>query len=139
MAIILDIKNAIRDAIHDKDANINFNFNKIETVDFPYVFFYIPSFKLDKAIDDEYYRHLTLNCVLEYQKEENNSATTLWAYADTLSEAMAYFPLYDSYIRALNQDFKIVDDVLQMTFQIETYVKIKDSYELMKELDLTII
>ena len=76
---------------------------------------------------------------MEYQKEENNSATALWAYADTLSEAMAYFPLYDSHIRALNQDFKIVDDVLQMTFQIETYVKIKDSYELMKELDLTII
>ena len=138
MAIIVDIKDAIRDAIHQKDTTVNFNFNKIQTVDFPYVFFYIPSFTLDKALDEEYYRHLTLNCVIEYMPNDEASAVELWQYADTLSEALSYFPFKDSHLRALEQSFRIVDDALQFTFTLETYVKIKDSYELMQELDFTI-
>lgn len=138
MAIIIDIKDAIRDTIHQKDKSINFNFNEIETVDFPYVFLYIPSFTLDKALDENYYRHLTLNCVIEYMKSEENSSTDLWQYADTLSEALSYFKFADSHLRALNQSFRIVDNVLQFTFTLETYVKIKDSYELMQYLDFTI-
>ena len=138
MAIIIDIKDAIRDAIYKHDSSVNFNFNEIQTVEFPYVFFYIPSFTLDKALDENYYRHLTLNCVVEYMKSDNNSSTDLWHYADTLSEALSFFKFADGHLRALNQSFRIVDDVLQFTFTLETYVKIKDSYELMQELDFTI-
>ena len=47
MAIITDIKNAIRDSANAVDNTLNFNFNEIETVDFPYLFFYIPSFRLE--------------------------------------------------------------------------------------------
>ena len=69
---------------------------------------------------------------------EEASAVELWQYADTLSEALSYFPFKDSHLRALEQSFRIVDDALQFTFTLETYVKIKDSYELMQELDFTI-
>ena len=63
MAIIIDIKDAIRDNIHGIDNTINFNFNEIETVDYPFIYFYITNFNLDKAIDSEYWRRLTLMCV----------------------------------------------------------------------------
>lgn len=138
MAIILDLKNAIRKAIYTKDSEINFYFNEILRAEFPYVFFYIPSFRLEKALDVEYWRKLTLMCVLEYAKEEKNSATELWEYADTLAETYKLFDFADTKLSVGNADFKLVDGVLQMTFNLEFYVKLEDDRELMQELDLTI-
>lgn len=138
MAIILDLKNAIRDKIHSLDADINFNFNEIETVDYPFIFFYIPSYKLDKAIDSEYWRKLTLMCVLEYGKSEDNSNTELWSYADTLTNFIKDFEFHNTSLNGTNPEIKIVDGVLQMTFDLEFYVKLEEIEELMLELEFTI-
>jgi hypothetical protein len=138
MAIILDLKNAIRDNIHGIDADINFNFNEIQTVDYPYIFFYIPSYRLDKAIDNEYWRKLTLMCVLEYANSEENNQSTLWSYADTLSDMVKAIPFKDTKLSSRNLDFKTVDGVLQLTFDLEFYVKVADETELMQELEFTI-
>lgn len=138
MAIIIDLKDAIRDNIHDIDADINFNFNEIETVDYPYVFFYIPSYRLDKAIDSEYWRKLTLMCVLEYANSEDNNQTALWSYADTLSEMVKAIPFKDTKLSGRNLEQKTVDGVLQMTFDLEFYVKATDDTELMRELEFTL-
>jgi hypothetical protein len=138
MAIIIDIKNAIRKAIYTKDSSINFFFNEILKVQYPYVFFYIPSFRLEKAIDPEHWRKLTLMCVVEYAESEANTTTQLWEYADILSEAYSLFEFADTKISARNTEFKIVEGVLQMTFDLEVYVKAIDETELMQELDLTI-
>jgi len=138
MAVIIDIKNAIRRAIYTKDNSINFFFNEILKVEYPYVFFYIPSFKLDKAICTDYWRKLTLMCVVEYAAEEDNTTTQLWEYADTLSEVYSLFEFADTKVSAKNIEFKTVEGVLQMTFDLELYIKYEDETELMKELDLTI-
>lgn len=138
MAIIVDLKNAIRKAIYPKDSTINFFFNEILKVQYPYVFFYIPSFKLEKALHPEYWRKLTLMCVIEYAANEDNSATELWEYADTLAETYSLFDFLDTKLSVYNPEFKIVEDVLQMTFNLEFYVRPEDETELMQELDLTI-
>lgn len=138
MAIIIDLKNAIRDNIHEIDADINFNFNEIQTADYPYIFFYIPSYRLDKAIDSEYWRKLTLMCVLEYANSEDNNQTALWSYADTLSEMVKAIPFKDTKLSSRNLEFKTVDGVLQLTFDLEFYVKEADETELMQELEFTI-
>lgn len=138
MAIIIDLKDAIRDNIHGIDADINFNFNKIETVDYPYMFFYIPSYRIDKAIDSEYWRKLTLMCVLEYAHSEDNNQTVLWSYADTLSEMVKTVRFKDTVLSGRNTEFKTVDGVLQMTFDLDFYVKAKDDTELMRELEFTL-
>jgi hypothetical protein len=138
MAIIIDIKNAIRKAIYTRDNEINFFFNEILKVQYPYVFFYIPSFKLDKAVDSEHWRKLNLMCVIEYAESENNSVTDLWEYSDTLSEVYSLFTFADTKIQARNIEFKIVEGVLQMTFDLEVYVKAIDETELMQELELNI-
>lgn len=138
MAIIIDIKNAIRKAIYTKDNTINFFFNEILKVQYPYVFFYIPSFKLDKAVDTEYWRKLSLMCVIEYAETEDSTSTELWGYMDTLSEVYSLFEFADTKLQARNIEFKIVEGVLQMTFDLELYVKYEDETELMKELALTI-
>ena len=136
MAIIIDIKNAIRKAIYTRDNEINFFFNEILKVQYPYVFFYIPSFKLDKAVNSEHWRKLNLMCVIEYAESENNSVTDLWEYSDTLSEVYSLFSFADTKIQARNIEFKIVEGVLQMTFDLEVYVKAIDETELMQELEL---
>lgn len=138
MAIIIDIKNAIRKAIYTRDNEINFFFNEILKVQYPYVFFYIPSFKLDKAVNSEHWRKLNLMCVIEYAGSENNSVTDLWEYSDTLSEVYSLFTFADTKIQARNIEFKIVEGVLQMTFDLEVYVKAIDETELMQELELNI-
>lgn len=138
MAIIIDIKNAIRKAIYTRDNEINFFFNEILKVQYPYVFFYIPSFKLDKAVNSEHWRKLNLMCVIEYAESENNSVTDLWEYSDTLSEVYSLFSFADTKIQARNIEFKIVEGVLQMTFDLEVYVKAIDETELMQELELNI-
>jgi hypothetical protein len=138
MSIIIDLKNAIRDNIYGIDADINFNFNEIETVDYPFIFFYIPSYRLDKAIDSEYWRRLTLMCVLEYGNSENNNQTALWNYADTLSEMVKTIPFKDTVLSGRNLEIKTVDEVLQLTFDLDFYVKEADVTELMQELEFTI-
>lgn len=138
MAIIIDLKNAIRDNIHGIDADINFNFNEIETVDYPYIFFYIPSYRLDKAIDFEYWRKLTLMCVLEYANSEENNQATLWNYADTLSNMVKAIPFKDTVLSGRNLEQRTVDGVLQLTFDLEFYVKEVDETALMQELEFTI-
>ena len=138
MAIIVDIKNAIRKAIYTRDNEINFFFNEILKVQYPYVFFYIPSYKLDKAVNSEHWRKLNLMCVIEYAESENNSVTDLWEYSDTLSEVYSLFSFADTKIQARNIEFKIVEGVLQMTFDLEVYVKAIGETELMQELELNI-
>ena len=138
MAIIIDLKNAIRDNIHGIDADINFNFNEIETADYPYIFFYIPSYRRDKEIDSEYWRKLTLMCVLEYANSEDNNQTTLWSYADTLSEMVKAIPFKNTKLSGRNLEQKTVDGVLQLTFDLGFYVKEQDTDELMRELEFTI-
>lgn len=138
MAIIIDIKNAIRKAIYTRDNEINFFFNEILKVQYPYVFFYIPSYRLEKAVNSEHWRKLNLMCVIEYAESENNSVTDLWEYSDTLSEVYSLFSFADTKIQARNIEFKIVEGVLQMTFDLEVYVKAIDETELMQELELNI-
>ena len=138
MAIILNLKDAIRDNIHGIDANINFNFNHIEVAEYPYIFFYIPSYKLEKAIDCDYWRKLTLLCVLEYANSEDNNQSTLWGYADTLSGMVKALPFKDTVLSGRNLELKSVDGVLQLTFDLELYVKEADTTELMQELEFTI-
>ena len=138
MAIIIDLKNAIRDNINAIDNTINFNFNEIETVDYPFIFFYIPSYKLDKAIDSEYWRKLTLMCVLEYGNSEDNNQATLWNYADTLSNMVKAIPFKNTVLSGMNLEQKTVDGVLQLTFDLEFYVKEADTTALMKELEFTL-
>jgi hypothetical protein len=138
MAIVIDVKNAIRKAIYSKDSAINFFFNEILKVQYPYVFFYIPSYRIDRAIDAEYWRKLTLMCVVEYAKEEDSTTTELWEYSDILTEAYKSFDFLDTKLSARNIEFKTVEGVLQMTFDLECYVKATDDTELMKELDLTL-
>lgn len=138
MAIIIDLKNAIRKAIYTRNNEFTFYFNEILKTQWPYIFFYIPSFKLESAIDTEYWRKLTLMCVIEYAEYEDNPASVLWAYADTLAEVYKLFDFADTKLRADDIEFKIVDDVLQMTFNLELYVKKEDTAELMEYLDITI-
>ena len=74
MAIVIDIKNAIRGAIYLKDNEINFFFNEIKKVEYPYIFFYIPSFKLPCQIDSNHWQKVNLMCVVEYAKSLKPSA-----------------------------------------------------------------
>lgn len=141
MAIITDLKNALRKAIYDKDNEINFYFNEIIKVKFPYVFFYIPSFKLQKALNCEHWVKLNLMCVIEYAPEEDPLTADLWEYSDILFETYSLFNFSDTKISAQNIEFKTVEGVLQMTFDLEFYIKnlpSDEEAELMKELDLTI-
>lgn len=138
MAIIIDLKDAIRDNINAIDNTINFNFNEIETADYPFIFFYIPSYRLDKAIDSEYWRRLTLMCVLEYGNSEENNQATLWNYADTLSQMVKAIPFKGTMLSGRNLEVKTVDEVLQLTFDLDFYVKETDTTALMEELKFTL-
>lgn len=138
MAIILDLKNAIRDSINGIDADINFNFNEIQTADYPYIFFYIPSYRLDRPIDKNGWSKLTLLCVLEYAKTEDNNNAELWNYAGVLPHMVRNFTFKDTKLSARNDEMKLVDGVLQLTFDLEFYVREQDTDELMQELKFTL-
>lgn len=138
MATVVEIKNAIRRAIYTRDNSINFFFNEILKVEYPYVFFYIPSFRLDKAVNSEHWRKLTLMCVIEYAESEDNTTTELWEYMDTLSEVYSLFDFADTKLSARNVEFKIIEGVLQMTFELEFYIKHEEEADLMEELKLSI-
>lgn len=137
MAIIINLKDAIRDAFYKQDKTLKFNFNEIPVVEYPFIFFYIPSFKLDKAIDSEYWRKLTLMCVVEYAKSEENNSAELWEYSDTMAKTLKLFDFLNTKLSVENPEFRIVDNVLQMTFDLEFYVREEDTTELMRELDFT--
>jgi hypothetical protein len=77
-------------------------------------------------------------CVLEYANSEENNQSTLWSYADTLSDMVKAIPFKDTKLSSRNLDFKTVDGVLQLTFDLEFYVKVADETELMQELEFTI-
>lgn len=77
-------------------------------------------------------------CVVEYAKEEDSTASDLWEYMDILASAYKSFKFLDTELSAKNVEFKTVDGVLQMTFDLEFYVKENEMYDLMQELDLTI-
>ena len=139
MAIVIDIKNAIRGAIYSKDNEINFFFNEIKKVEYPYVFFYIPSFKLPCQIDSNHWQKVNLMCVVEYAQSEGNTTTDLWEYMDKLNDAYSLFDFLNTKISSKNVEFKIVEGVLQMTFDLEFYLKLEEVYELMQELDLTLM
>lgn len=137
MAIILDIKNAVRTEIYNIDPTINFNFNEMPVAQYPYVFFSVPSFKLERPIDTQY-RNLHLSCVIEYAKSENNSEDDLWDYNEKLLNALTSFSIYDIQISAKNIEFKTVDKVLRITFDLDFYLKEIDETDFMEEIDLTI-
>lgn len=138
MAIIVDLKNAIRDSINGIDNTINFNFNEIEVVDYPYIFFYITSYQLERPIDEIQWSKLTLLCVLEYAKTEDNNNAELWTYADILPKMVHNFVFKDTRLTARNDELKIVDGVLQLTFDLEFYVREQDTNDLMRELEFTL-
>ena len=138
MAIITDIKDAIRDSAYSLDNTLNFNFNQIEVADYPYLFFYIPSCKLEDVIDSEYWRKLTLLCVLEYAKTEDNNNTELWTFEENLSKIVKCFNFKNTKLSARNREFKIVDGVLQMTFDLEFYVREVSQEDLMEILKFTL-
>lgn len=138
MSIVTDLKDAIRTAIYSKDNTINFNFNEIQVATYPYIFFYIPSYKIIKPVDDTIYSKVTLMCVVEYAKSETNSQTELWSYSDTLTDAYKIFDFLNTKLTAKNMEQQTVDGVLQLTFDLEFYIRDVDTIELMQELDLTI-
>lgn len=138
MAMIIDIKNAVKKAICDKDNTVNFSFNKITAAQYPYIFFSIPCFKIDKAADEYNYSKLNLTCILEYMKEENNSQEDLWAYTDLMTEAFSSFDLLDTKAKAKNISFTTAGDILQMNFELELYIKKEDSADFMEEIEFTI-
>lgn len=138
MSIITDLKDAVRKAIYTKDNTINFNFNEIQVATYPYIFFYIPSYKIIKPVSDTIYSKVTLMCVVEYAKSENNSQTELWSYSDTLTDAYKIFEFLNTKLTARNMEQQTVDGVLQLSFDLEFYIRDVDTTELMQELEFTI-
>lgn len=138
MSIVTDLKDAVRKAIYSKDNTVNFNFNEIQVATYPYIFFYIPSYKIIKPVDDTINSKVTLMCVVEYAKSENNSQTELWSYSDTLTDAYKIFDFLNTKLTARNMEQQTVDGVLQLTFDLEFYIKDVDTTELMEELEFTI-
>lgn len=134
MGIILDLKNAIRDSIYALDDTMNFNFEEIKVAEFPYVFFYIPNYEVIEPIDNTRLSELNLSCVLEYASEENPNNADLWAYEEIFRKATKNFAFYNTKYSAQNAAFKLVDGVLQMTFDLTIWVKKVDETELMQEL-----
>lgn len=137
MGIILELKNAIKDSIAAKDSGINFYFNNIKVAKYPFVFFYIPQFAIDNtAIGETNWSRLTLNCVLEYMKEEESSHIDLWDYLETITQSIKNFAFVDTKLTARDVNAQLVDDDrLQVTFILDIYVKYIDTNELMLELE----
>lgn len=137
MGIIVEIKNAIRKSIYTLDKTINFNFEKIKRVQYPYVFFYIRNYKIIEPADPTRWAQVTVNCVLEYCKEADCDNADLWAYEEIFRKATKNFEFLDTKLFALNPEFSLVDGALQMLFDFTFYVRGQDETELMRELQLT--
>lgn len=137
MGIIVELKNAIRKSIYTLDKTMNFNFEKIKRVQYPYVFFYIRNYKIIEPADTTRWAQVTVNCVLEYCKEADCDNADLWAYEDIFRKATKNFEFLDTKLYAQNTEFSLVDGVLQMLFDLTFYVREQDETELMQELQLT--
>lgn len=137
MGIIIDLKNAIRDSIYALDNTINFNFEEIKVAEFPYVFFYIPNYRVIEPVDTTHNSQIDLSCVLEYASEEDPDNADLWEYEAIFRKATKNFPFYDTKYSAKNIEFSIVDGALQMRFDLTLWVKDVDGTELMEELIFT--
>lgn len=137
MGIIIDLKNAIRDSIYTLDNTINFNFEEIKVAEFPYVFFYIPNYRVIEPVDTTHNSQIDLSCVLEYASEEDPDNADLWEYEATFRKATKNFPFYNTKYAAQNPEFSIVDGALQMRFELTLWVKDVDETELMEELSMS--
>lgn len=137
MAIIVELKNAIRKSIYTLDNSMNFNFEEIKRVQYPYVFFYIRNYKIIEPSDPTRWGQVTVNCVLEYCKEADCDNADLWAYEDVFRNATKNFEFMDTKLYAQNSEFSLADGVLQMLFDLTFYVREQDETELMQELQLT--
>lgn len=137
MGIIVELKNAIRKSIYSLDKTMNFNFEKIKRVQYPYVFFYIRNYKIIEPADTTRWAQVTINCVLEYCKEADCDNADLWAYEGIFRKATKNFEFLDTKLFALNSEFSLVDGALQMLFDLTFYVRRQDKTELMRELQLT--
>jgi hypothetical protein len=93
---------------------------------------------LDRPIDKNGWSKLTLLCVLEYAKTEDNNNAELWNFADILPHMVRNFTFKDTKLSARNDEMKLVDGVLQLTFDLEFYVKEQDTDKLMQELEFTL-
>lgn len=137
MTIIVELKNAIRKSIYTLDNSMNFNFEEIKRVQYPYVFFYIRNYKIIEPSDPTRWAQVTANCVLEYCKEADCDNADLWAYEDVFRNATKNFEFMDTKLYAQNPEFSLADGVLQMLFDLTFYVREQDETELMQELQLT--
>lgn len=137
MGIILELKNAIRDSLVARDSDINFYFNNIDVAQYPLAFFYIPQYAIDNtAIGETNWSKLTLNCVIEYMKEENSSHIDSWDYLETITQSIKNFAFVDTKLTARDVNAQLVDDDrLQVTFILDVYVKYIDTADLMLELE----
>lgn len=137
MGIIVELKNAIRKSIYSLDKTMNFNFEKIKRVQYPYVFFYIRNYKIIEPEDPTRWAQATVNCVLEYCKEADCDNADLWAYEDIFRKATKNFEFLDTKLYAQNPEFSLVDGALQMLFDLTFYVREQDKTELMQELQFS--
>lgn len=139
MAIIIDIKNAIRRAIYTRDNDINFFFNEILKVQYPYVYCYFPEIKLDGYASAEYYRNIRGKCVLNCAVNENSTTTELIEYFESLiSDAVYSLNLVGIVVLPSSYSFNTNNNVFQATFDFQYTFKYEDETELMKELNLSI-
>lgn len=116
---------------------MNFNFEEIKRVQYPYVFFYIRNYKIIEPSNPTRWAQVTVNCVLEYCKEADCDNADLWAYEDVFRNATKNFEFMDTKLYAQNPEFSLTDGVLQMLFDLTFYVREQDETELMQELQLT--
>lgn len=135
--MIIELKNAIKTAILAKSPDMNFYFEELKPkAHYPYCFFYIPSYNLESFSG---FNDLNILCAIEYKKQENDTNADLWAFAETLQEAlMPYFNFLDGKLHPNIAQFRIVDNVLQMEFNLNFMSRKYDIIEFMNELDLTI-
>ena len=139
MGIVANLKNALRKTLFSADNTTNFTMEEMKRVVYPYTFFYISDFHIDEQSKYNW-RNVVLNCVIEYQKEEETKNIDNWTYAETLQNALLpCFEYEDIKITPMNTMFRIVEGVLQMTFNLNFYVKEQEVAELMQELQFTII
>lgn len=134
--MIIELKNAIRDAIVSKNAGMNFYFEEIKTAKYPYAFLYFPSYAV--ASFDEM-QTLSVLCVVEYQLKEECKNAELWSFCTNLQAAlMPYIPFLNGHVYPEIVEFKVVAGVLQMSFSLNFSAREYDIIEFMEELDLTI-
>lgn len=137
MNIAQEIKNAIRAAVHGAAADVNFNFEEIKAVEYPYVFLSLQNIEAEAV--DGYFRRVRVLCLLEYGCSDEPKNEELFKFQEVLSGALYSFRFLNTKICARNQQFSIADKTLRMSFELDFYLRLEDDGEMMEELDLTII